>query len=80
MSVTIEDILDRYVRAYLTFYESRQSPENIFERLVGLSEKSAIKIAFEKTNNNQLQAAALLGINRNTLHTKMKKFKLGDKK
>ena len=80
MSVTIEDILYRYVRAYLTFYESRQNPGNIFERLVGLSEKSAIKIALEKTNNNQVKAANLLGINRNTLHTKMKKFKLGDEK
>ena len=76
MSVTIEDILDRYVRAYLTFYESRKHPDNMFERLVGLAEKSAIKIALEKTNNNQLKAAQLLGINRNTLHTKMKKFKL----
>mgnify|MGYP003571300838 CR=1 FL=1 len=79
MSVTIEDILDRYVRAYLTFYESRKRPDNIFERLVGLAEKAAIKIALEKTNNNKLQAAALLGINRNTLNSKMKKLKLGGK-
>ena len=80
MSVTIEEILDRYVRAYLTFYESRKSPNNVFEKLVGLAEKSAIKIALEKTKDNQLKAAALLGINRNTLHTKMKKFNLGEKK
>ena len=76
MPVTIEDILDRYVRAYLTFYEGRQKPNNIFERLIGLAEKSTIKIALEKTNNNQLKAADMLGINRNTLHSKMKKYKL----
>ncbi len=80
MSVTIEEILDRYVRAYLTYYKSRQKPAHLYERLVGIAEKSVVKIALEESNGNQKKAAELLGINRNTLHTKMKKFKLGDEK
>ena len=48
----------------------------MYGKIVGLAEKAAVKIALEKTNGNQLQAADLLGINRNTLHSKMKKFKL----
>lgn len=76
MTVSIEDILDKYVRAYFTFYEGRKRPENSFRRITGLAEKSAVKIALEKTKGNQVKAAELLGINRNTLHTKMKRFKL----
>ncbi|MBO5997830.1 MAG: helix-turn-helix domain-containing protein [Alphaproteobacteria bacterium] len=48
----------------------------MYDKIVGLAEKSAVKIALEKTKGNQLHAADLLGINRNTLHSKMKKFKI----
>ena len=80
MGVSIEDILDKYVRAYLTYFESRKRPDKMYDKIVGLAEKSAVKIALEKTKGNQLHAASLLGINRNTLYSKMKKFKIkGDK-
>ena len=81
MAVSIEEILDRYVRAYLTYFEGRKKPAKMYDKIVGLAEKAAVKIALEKTNGNQLQAARLLGINRNTLHSKIKKFKIkGDEK
>ena len=80
MGVSIEDILDRYVRAYLTYFESRKHPDKMYDKIVGLAEKAAVKIALEKTKGNQLHAANLLGINRNTLYSKMKKFKLGEDK
>ena len=81
MTVSIEDILERYVRAYLTYFEGRRRPSKMYDKIVGLAEKAAVKVALEKTDGNQLQAANLLGINRNTLHTKMKKFKIkGDEK
>lgn len=76
MAVSIEEILDRYVRAYLTYFEGRKKPAKMYDKIVGLAEKSAVKIALEKTKGNQLQAAQLLGINRNTLHSKVKKFKI----
>ena len=76
MSVTIDEVLERYVRAYLTYFEGRKRPAKMYDKIVGLAEKAAVKIALEKTNGNQLQAADLLGINRNTLHSKMKKFKI----
>ncbi len=79
MTVSIEDILERYVRAYLNFYEGRKRPAKMYDKIVGLAEKAAVKIALEKTKGNQLHAADLLGINRNTLHSKMKKFKIEGK-
>jgi len=76
VAVSIEEILDRYVRAYLTYFEGRKKPAKMYDKIVGLAEKAAVKIALEKTNGNQLRAAKLLGINRNTLHSKIKKFKI----
>jgi two-component system response regulator AtoC len=37
-------------------------------------ERAAIELALQKTGNNQVKAAALLGLNRATLQYKMKKF------
>ena len=76
MTVSIDEILERYVRAYLTYFEGRKHPAKMYDNIVGLAEKAAIKVALEKTKGNQLHASELLGINRNTLHTKMKKFKI----
>ena len=76
MTVSIDDILERYVRAYLTYFEGRKRPAKIYDKIVGLAEKAAVKVALEKTDGNQLKAAEILGVNRNTLHAKMKKFKI----
>jgi DNA-binding protein Fis len=39
-------------------------------------ERQAITMALEKSNQNQVQAARLLGISRDTLRYRMKKFSL----
>lgn len=44
--------------------------------LISLLEKEIIVRALQKTNGNQVQAAKLLGINRNTLRSKMERYRL----
>lgn len=44
----------------------------IFYSAVGELEKALIEKALEKTNGNQIAAAKLLGVNRNTLRTKIR--------
>jgi DNA-binding protein Fis len=39
-------------------------------------EKSLIALVLKETGNNQLKAAKTLGINRNTLRAKIKKYKI----
>ena len=46
----------------------------IYESLLAEVEKPLIEIALQKTDGNQLKAAKILGINRNTLRAKMKKL------
>ena len=47
---------------------------NLYKAIVSLVEKPLIESILEKTGGNQIRAAGLLGINRNTLHTKIKKL------
>lgn len=66
---------------------SEQSLEDIVDRLMDESsglpllpaaEKLLITKALQKTRNNQVRAAKLLGINRNTLRSRMQKYGLTD--
>ncbi len=48
----------------------------LFDEAVGEFEKRFIKRVLERTSGNQLRAAELLGIHRNTLSRKMGEYKL----
>ncbi len=69
-------MLERFLRSYVAYYDDKKLPPQLYDRVVGEAERALIEVILTKTNGNQLQAARLLGINRNTLHAKMKKFGL----
>ena len=46
----------------------------LYDFLVGVIEKPLIENLLIKTEGNQLKAAKILGINRNTLHAKIKRL------
>jgi two-component system, NtrC family, nitrogen regulation response regulator GlnG len=62
----ISDVVDRH------FYISGKG--RIYADIINSIEKSVIVKALEKSNGNQLLAARLLGMNRNTLHKKIARF------
>ncbi len=50
--------------------------KNLYSLLIQEFEKPLITLALKETNGNQIQAALLLGINRNTLRKKIKELKI----
>lgn len=52
------------------------SKGEIYAKVVGHIEKILIEKALERCSGNQLEASRLLGINRNTLRTKIKKLNI----
>jgi len=48
----------------------------IYHAVIGDIERSLIEKALEYTSGNQITAAKLLGINRNTIRTKIKKLNI----
>ena len=46
----------------------------VYRSAISKIEEQVIKQALEKTGGNRLKAAKILGINRNTLHSKIKKL------
>jgi len=67
--VNIEDTVDR-LEKYL--YDEKRGV--LYKSILELIEKPIIERVLERTEGNQLKAARILGINRNTMRTKIKKL------
>jgi DNA-binding protein Fis len=70
---------DEYVAAKLRDFVRRMklgAGSHLHSLLVQAVEKPLISLVLEETRGNQIQAAALLGLNRNTLRKKIKDLKI----
>ncbi len=68
---TFEDLLNSLFEELLKVPSSNEDLD-----LISFLEKEIILRALQKTNGNQVQAAKLLGINRNTLRSKMERYRI----
>jgi Fis family transcriptional regulator len=66
---SVEKSLDEYFRKL-----DGEAPHGIYDMVITNVEKSLIASVMERTNGNQTQAADMLGLNRNTLRTKLTKY------
>ncbi|RMF22127.1 MAG: sigma-54-dependent Fis family transcriptional regulator [Deltaproteobacteria bacterium] len=64
-----EEIVAERVRSYLADFGDAL-PRNVYERIVRMVERPLIEVVLDRTGGNQLRAAEILGINRNTLRKK----------
>jgi two-component system nitrogen regulation response regulator GlnG len=68
---TLEQLIQEKLEACVRGLGSRESA-NLYELLLGLVERPLFRAVLRETGGNQLRAAALLGINRNTLRKKLR--------
>ncbi len=68
-------LLRGYIEGYLE-EGSEAGAGELYAHVRALFEKPLFRIVLEHTNGNRSKAAELLGINRNTLHTKLSEYKL----
>ncbi|MGE0173871.1 MAG: helix-turn-helix domain-containing protein [Oligoflexales bacterium] len=72
---SIEDVVDLKISRFLdrigSFY-----PENMYQLIMSKVEKPLLVQILRRVGGNQVQAAKILGINRNTLRKKIKAYEL----
>lgn len=73
LDTQIYAMLHAYVEQYI---ESEAPLGELYAEIRAIFEKPLFKIVLERTNGNRSKAADILGINRNTLHTKLVEYKL----
>ncbi len=73
----IEEVFEKRLDEVVTILGSgRNGGEGVYDEVLSMVEKALIKIAMKRSNNVKTAAADFLGINRNTLHGKIKKLNL----
>jgi Fis family transcriptional regulator len=68
---SVEKSLDEYFRKL-----DGEVPHGIYDMVIGHVERALLASIMTRVNGNQTQAADMLGVNRNTLRTKLTKYKL----
>ena len=73
LDAQIYNLLQAHVQHYM---ESETSPDELYAEIRAIFEKPLFKIVLEHTKGNRSKASDILGINRNTLHTKLVEYNL----
>jgi len=74
-SFTIKEFLEDKLKRYLKDMTKLENC-NLYETVISEVEKALIRIVLNETGGNQLKTAKTLGINRNTLRTKIKEYRI----
>ncbi len=76
---SLKDVISSILDHFFQNMDIDESNLNLFERVTNEFEKPMIIKTLNHFNGNQIRAAKLLGINRNTLRSKIKKFNIDTK-
>lgn len=64
--------VERHLRAYFDAHGDGLPPPGLYDRITREVERPLITLCLEATRGNQIKAASLLGVNRNTLRKKIR--------
>jgi two-component system, NtrC family, nitrogen regulation response regulator GlnG len=70
----LSEQVERYLAAYFQSYGNELPPPNLYNRIIRQVELPLLTAALAATRGNQIRAAELLGLNRNTLRTRIKEL------
>jgi two-component system nitrogen regulation response regulator GlnG len=71
-SESLSSSVERYLTQYFLAQGERLPPPGVYDRVLADVERPLISICLAATKGNQIRAAQLLGLNRNTLRKKIK--------
>jgi two-component system, NtrC family, nitrogen regulation response regulator GlnG len=75
-SQDLAEAVENHMLTYFASFGNQLPPHGLYERVLAEIEPPLLRAALTATHGNQLKAADLLGINRNTLRSKLKDRKI----
>jgi len=64
--------VERHIKAFFAAHADGPGPTNVYDQVIAEVERPLIRMTLSATRGNQIRAAAMLGLNRNTLRKKIR--------
>jgi two-component system nitrogen regulation response regulator GlnG len=74
---TLSGTIERHLRDYFEGHNGALPPRGLYDRVLRELERPLIALTLEATRGNQVKAAEILGLNRNTLRKKIRELDVG---
>ena len=74
---TLAGTIERHLRDYFDGHNGALPPRGLYDRVLRELERPLISLTLVATRGNQVKAAEILGLNRNTLRKKIKDLEIG---
>jgi two-component system nitrogen regulation response regulator GlnG len=72
----LANAVERHIRQFLIAHRDGLAPSDIYDRVLAEVERPLIQMTLAATRGNQIKAAAMLGLNRNTLRKKIRDLEI----
>ncbi len=72
----LSQAVERHIKQFLAAHEDGLMPSDIYDRVIAEIERPLIRMTLAATRGNQIKAAAMLGLNRNTLRKKIRDLEI----
>jgi two-component system nitrogen regulation response regulator GlnG len=71
-SKSLSELVERYLATYFATFGRELPPAGLYDRIIRQVEAPMLTAALSATRGNQIRAAELLGLNRNTLRSRIR--------
>jgi two-component system nitrogen regulation response regulator GlnG len=73
---TLSSAVERHIKEFLAAHNDGMGVTDVYDKIIAEVERPLIRLTLAATRGNQIKAASMLGLNRNTLRKKIRDLEI----